>query len=223
MTIRSLYAFSVVLVLIGHQLKAEEIDSEQPHSSKVLYEFDNRPVNGFDGPVGDFGEGVDDFNSIQKKHRLDATIEEPKRSNEDESLELSKNDKLHQAEWDKWHLNLSTEIHKRFNCIASQVFDSGKVRQLHPNATYFRCRVAYTVYNNGTIATIGFIDKSPSPFFNGMVLMVIKSMNGNQILRFPDGSLRTSVEKTCIFQRTDPNRDSWILPPYDYDAQKLLR
>ncbi len=97
-----------------------------------------------------------------------------------------------QLAWDQWHRAVAEEIFKRFDGLAQRAF-----AQSRPLA----CRVAYTVTNAGTITNVRMIQKSPNLVFNTMLLMVLKSMNGNAILSFPQGSRRQFVEKTGTFSR----------------------
>ena len=97
-----------------------------------------------------------------------------------------------QLAWDQWHRAVAEEIFRRFDGLAQRAF-----AQSRPLA----CRVAYTVTNTGIITNVRMIQKSPNIVFNSMLLMVLKSMNGNPILSFPQGSRRQFVEKTGTFSR----------------------
>lgn len=92
--------------------------------------------------------------------------------------------------WDQWHKRVAESIYVKYNGLARVAF-----KRSRPLAA----RVAYTVSRNGQITNVRLIQRSPNLIFNTMIFGVLKSMNGNPILAFPQGSQRMSVEKTGTF------------------------
>lgn len=92
--------------------------------------------------------------------------------------------------WDQWHKRVAESIYVKYNGLARVAF-----KRSRPLAA----RVAYTVTRNGQITNVRLIQRSPNLIFNTMIFGVLKSMNGNPILTFPQGSQRMTVEKTGTF------------------------
>ncbi len=92
--------------------------------------------------------------------------------------------------WDQWHKRVAGAIYSRFNGLATTAF-----KQSQPMA----CEVAYTVTRDRKIQNIQLIQKSPNIVFNTMVYGVVKSMNGDPLLDFPQGSARQTVDKSGTF------------------------
>ncbi len=92
--------------------------------------------------------------------------------------------------WDQWHKRVAGAIYSRFNGLATTAFKQSK-----PMA----CEVAYTVTRDRKIQNIQLIQKSPNIVFNTMVYGVVKSMNGDPLLDFPQGSARQTVDKSGTF------------------------
>jgi len=92
--------------------------------------------------------------------------------------------------WDQWHKRVAGAIYSRFNGLATTAF-----KQSQPMA----CEVAYTVTRDRKIQNIQLIQKSPNIVFNTMVYGVVKSMNGDPMLDFPQGSARQTVDKSGTF------------------------
>lgn len=90
--------------------------------------------------------------------------------------------------WDEWHKRVAEAIFIRFDAYAQKAF----TRPLS-------CQAAYTVTRDRQITNVRLLQKSPNTVFNSMLLLVLKSMNGNPILDYPAGSQRLSVEKTGTF------------------------
>ncbi len=97
-----------------------------------------------------------------------------------------------QIQWEMWHRRVAEAIFVRFDGVAQRAF-----AQSRPIA----CQAAYTVTRDKQIVNVRLLHKSNNIVFNSMLLMVLKSMNGNPILDFPPGSRRNSVEKTGTFSR----------------------
>lgn len=97
-----------------------------------------------------------------------------------------------QIQWEMWHRRVAEAIFVRFDGVAQRAF-----AQSRPIA----CQAAYTVTRDKQIVNVRLLHKSNNIVFNSMLLMVLKSMNGNPILDFPPGSRRQSVEKTGTFSR----------------------
>jgi len=97
-----------------------------------------------------------------------------------------------QVQWELWHRRVAEAIFVRFDGLASRAFATSR-----PIA----CHAAYTVSRDKQITNVRLLQKSNNIVFNSMLLMVLKSMNGNPILEFPPGSRRQFVEKTGTFSR----------------------
>lgn len=97
-----------------------------------------------------------------------------------------------QIQWELWHRRVAEAIFVRFDAYAQSAFAHSR-----PIA----CQAAYTVTRDRQIVSVKLLQKSPNIVFNSMLLMVLKSMNGNPILEFPPGSRRQYVEKTGTFSR----------------------
>jgi hypothetical protein len=97
-----------------------------------------------------------------------------------------------QIQWELWHRRVAEAIFVRFDGLASRAF---------ANSRPIACHAAYTVTRDKQIVNVRLLQKSNNIVFNSMLLMVLKSMNGNPILEFPPGSRRQFVEKTGTFSR----------------------
>lgn len=97
-----------------------------------------------------------------------------------------------QLQWDEWHKRVAESIFVRFDAYAQKAFAVSR-----PLA----CQAAYTVTRDRQITNVRVLTKSPNVVFNTMLLLVLKSMNGNPILEFPPGSRRMTVEKSGTFSR----------------------
>ncbi len=96
-----------------------------------------------------------------------------------------------QLAWDQWHRRLATAIYQRFNVMSQMAFKYSR-----PLATY----VTYVVTRDGQITNVELQQKSPNIAFNTLLLLVIKSLSGQrELLKFPDGSKRMSVDKGAMF------------------------
>ncbi len=92
--------------------------------------------------------------------------------------------------WDLWHRRVAELIFTRFDSLARQAF---------PYSRPLKVKVSYTVTRDKQIVDAKLVEKSPNLVFNGMALMVLKSMSGNPMLEFPEGSCRVSVERVQEF------------------------
>jgi hypothetical protein len=100
--------------------------------------------------------------------------------------------------WDEWHRLVSSQINQRFTNMASS-FKYGKALMV---------RASYTIGRDHNIVDEHLIQASPNKLFNAMVLTVIHSLNGNELLAFPSQSSRKYVEKTAEFSiNTAPRGD----------------
>lgn len=93
-------------------------------------------------------------------------------------------------QWEMWHRRVAEAISIRFNGVAQQAFSQSRP---------ISCEAAYTVTRDRQIVNVRLLHKSNNIVFNSMLLMVLKSMNGNSVLEFPPESKRESVEKTGEF------------------------
>jgi hypothetical protein len=118
------------------------------------------------------------------------TPEPAKKEQTSKSANDPDNSQHMQIQWEMWHRRVAEAISLRFNGIAQRAF-----AQSRPIA----CQAAYTVTRNKQIVNVRLLHKSNNIVYNSMVLMVLKSMNGNSVLEFPSGSKRESAEKTGEF------------------------
>jgi hypothetical protein len=96
-----------------------------------------------------------------------------------------------QLAWDLWHKRVAEAVFVRFNAMAQLAF-----RYSRPLAAY----VTYTVTRDGRIVNAQIQQKSPNIAFNTMILLVVNSLSGQRdLLTFPQGSKRMSVEKAGMF------------------------
>lgn len=96
-----------------------------------------------------------------------------------------------QLAWDAWHQRVAQAIFGRFNFFAKAAFHF---------CPPLRCRVSYVVTCNGVIKDVQLTETSNNMFFNLLVGTVLKSINGDTaLLRFPEGSRRTQVQKCGLF------------------------
>ncbi len=94
--------------------------------------------------------------------------------------------------WQLWHRRVDEAVFVRFDGVAQRAF---------ANSRPFSCEAAYTVTHDRQIINVRLLKKSHNIVYNSMLLMVLKSMNGNPLLEFPSGSKREFVEKTGVFTR----------------------
>lgn len=92
--------------------------------------------------------------------------------------------------WDEWHKRVAESIYLKYANLAKVAF-----KRSQP----LTARVSYTVTRNGQITNVQLVQRSPNLIFNTMIFGVLKSMNGNPILAFPQGSRRMTVDKTGTF------------------------
>lgn len=96
-----------------------------------------------------------------------------------------------QLAWDAWHRRVAAAIYERFNAMAQLAF-----RYSRPLAAY----VSYTVTRDGRVINVQLQQKSPNIAFNTMLLLVVNSLSGQrELLAFPQGSRRMTVEKGGMF------------------------
>jgi len=91
--------------------------------------------------------------------------------------------------WKQWHSRVAAAIYARF-----QHFSRAEFRGARPMAAV----VAYSVTRDGKIVN-AHLTKQSDPRYDTMVLNVVNSLNGNQVLQFPQGSQRTEVAKIATF------------------------
>jgi len=93
--------------------------------------------------------------------------------------------------WDAWHQRVANAIYERFSSMAQTAFKYSR-----PLGAY----VSYVVTRDGRITNVQIQQKSSNIMFNTMLLMVVNSLNGQtQLLAFPPGSHRNTVEKGGMF------------------------
>ncbi len=98
--------------------------------------------------------------------------------------------------WDEWHRRVAAAIFQKWNMMCSQAF----AHNPFPMQAY----VSYTVTKDGEVKNAQLLRKSPNPIYNALVLEVINSFNGDtQLLHFPEGSRRISIEKFGEFDQNN--------------------
>jgi hypothetical protein len=96
-----------------------------------------------------------------------------------------------QLAWDAWHQRVASTVYQRFVTISHAAFQYSR-----PLAAY----VSYTVTRDGRVINTQLQQKSSNVAFNAMVLLVVNSLSGQRdVLAFPPGSRRSTVEKGGMF------------------------
>ncbi|PWT98421.1 MAG: hypothetical protein C5B53_06710 [Candidatus Melainabacteria bacterium] len=95
--------------------------------------------------------------------------------------------------WDEWHRRVAQAIYVRYNAMAQLAF-----RYSRPLEAY----VSYTVTRDGRVLNVQLQRKSPNIAYNTMILLVVNSISGQKdLLAFPQGSRRMTVEKGGMFMQ----------------------
>lgn len=113
-----------------------------------------------------------------------------------------------QIAWELWHRRLAENVYFRFNSAAKMFH-----RPLY-------AEVAYDVTADGRVINIRLLRRSPDMIFNATLLGVIKTLQGNSILRFPEGSRRQIVAKRGVFTRNWGNPDGYKFQTGDVEERK---
>lgn len=116
--------------------------------------------------------------------------------------------------WDMWHKRVAEAIYIKYNRLATVAF-----KRSRPMAA----QVAYTVTRNGQITNVRLVQRSPNLIYNTMIFGVLKSMNGNPILTFPQGSRRMTVDKTGTFYCNYINNSGYKYTTGDTETIKNQR
>jgi hypothetical protein len=96
-----------------------------------------------------------------------------------------------QLAWDAWHRRVAETVYQRFVSMSHAAFKYSR-----PLSAY----VSYTVTRSGKIVDAQLQQRSANVAFNALVLLVVNSLSGEkEILAFPPGSRRMSVEKGGLF------------------------
>ncbi len=96
-----------------------------------------------------------------------------------------------QIAWDQWHKRVAAVIFQRYDFFAHSAF------RFSPP---LMSRVSYTVTSQGHIQNLAILQRSSNPMFEVLITQCIKSLDGDQqLLPFPSGSRRSSVEKFGTF------------------------
>jgi hypothetical protein len=94
--------------------------------------------------------------------------------------------------WDAWHRRLGGAIWDRFNFFAKAAFRNSP----QPLQT----KLKYTITSEAKIE-IQSVENSGNTLFDILAVQSVKSLDGNvELLRFPEGSTKRSVNKTAIFK-----------------------
>jgi TonB C terminal len=96
-----------------------------------------------------------------------------------------------QLAWDAWHHRVAEAVYQRFITMSHTAF-----KYSGPLAAY----VSYTVTRDGRVLNTTLQRKSSNVAFNAMIMLVVNSMSGqHDLLSFPPGSRRMTVEKGGMF------------------------
>jgi len=99
-----------------------------------------------------------------------------------------------QLEWEAWHRRVAESIYQRWIVFANTAFKYDRTPKL--------ARIDYVVTRDGQIQDVKFLRRSNNPMFDALIMQVVKSFNGErQILQFPEGSRRASIEKFGDFSQ----------------------
>jgi len=94
--------------------------------------------------------------------------------------------------WAEWHKRVALAIFQRYSPLANAAF-ANSARPLAAVASY-------VVTRDGRITNARLTEPNVNPVYNAIVLSAINSLNGNlQILQFPQGSRRITVDKASTF------------------------
>ena len=185
----------------GPSLRREDIQNNDPFGEQTL-----EPAEAdFDAPQQEMPKAPFDLNANQQGPMMggqpqqaqpDAPMQQqqamlppqqqqiPMQAQDPESVGQMK------LAWDMWHKRVAENIYLKYHTLAKMGF-----KRSRPLCT----KVVYTVDANRNITGVNLYERSPNLMFNMMIMGVLKSMNGNPILTFPEGTRRTSVEKTGTF------------------------
>lgn len=93
--------------------------------------------------------------------------------------------------WDAWHKRLAEAIYARFDWLALQKFD---------NSPPLGVKIRYVVTKDGRVEGLKVIQKSSNMIFDALACQAIMwQQRKPQLLKFPEGSNRQSVEKFATF------------------------
>ncbi len=156
-------------------------------------EIDQSQASDFNGTPG---EGLSDVQP-QSAALLPPAVNSPQQANvganqadPDSSPEL-------QLAWDQWHRRVANAVYERYNTMAQMAFKYSR-----PLGVY----VTYVVSRDGQISDVRLQQKSPNVAYNTLIVLVIKSLSGQKdLLRFPEGSKRFSVDKGGTFTQNYGN------------------
>jgi hypothetical protein len=96
------------------------------------------------------------------------------------------------AEWRDWTNNLT-------NALFSKVFDDCRDLKLQTDLTS-EIHIRYTVAGDGMISDVQSFKGSLDQALNETVVQAVKSLNGNEVLKFPDGFEKTPVVLQLVIQ-----------------------
>jgi hypothetical protein len=96
-----------------------------------------------------------------------------------------------QLAWDAWHKRIAAAIFQRFDFFAHSAFKYSPP---------LMARIGYVVTSTGHIQNLNVVQHSSNPMFDLLITQCVKSLDGDsQLLKFPAGSRRMSVEKFGTF------------------------
>jgi len=124
----------------------------------------------------------------------------PKQSDDDAERGIAWAELHKGIAWDQWHKRVSNAISQRFCTLANTAFP-------HPDKPIIAVAV-YTVTRDGRILNARIIQSDRNPIYNALCLSAITSLNRNlEILQFPQGSVRMTVEQEYTFNLNVPIGD----------------
>jgi|GEM_PF-5245812 len=93
--------------------------------------------------------------------------------------------------WDAWHKRLAEAIYARFDLLALQKFN---------DSPPLGVKIRYVVTKDGRVEGLKVMQKSSDMIFDALACQAIMwQQRKPQLLKFPEGSTRQSVEKFATF------------------------
>jgi hypothetical protein len=140
----------------------------------------------FSKPVlhGSVGQEGDTSQSTSTKSSTSLGRSEIKQAPAKESKEV-------ELAWDAWHKQLAEAIYARFDILAFQKFQ---------DSPPLGVKIQYVVTKDGKIVNLKIVQKSSDMIFDALACQAILwQARKPQLLKFPEGSNRQSVEKFATF------------------------
>ena len=118
----------------------------------------------------------------------------PPKSQRSEQNQIAKEqaDQAMRLAWDQWHHRVAEEIYIKW------IFPACRTTCISEKLV-LTCVVTYKVTKDRRVTNIRIIEPSQNPAFDSIVVRSVESMNGSEVLKFPEGSMRESVDKISKF------------------------